>query len=42
MAALAIDSAPGLVLSDMELAADEPSFTATTMRATALPGIRPG
>jgi nicotinate-nucleotide adenylyltransferase len=32
MAALAIDDAPGFVLSEMELAADEPSFTATTLR----------
>jgi nicotinate-nucleotide adenylyltransferase len=32
MAALAIADAPGMVLSDIELLADGPSFTATTMR----------
>ncbi len=32
MAALAIDDAPGFVLSDIELSADEPSFTSTTLR----------
>jgi len=41
MAALAIDSAPGLVLSDTELAADEPSFTATTMRRLHSQGFAP-
>ena len=41
MAALAVDSAPGLVLSDTELAADEPSFTATTMRRLHSQGFAP-
>ena len=41
MAALAVDSAPGLLLSEMELAADEPSFTATTMRRLHSQGFAP-
>jgi nicotinate-nucleotide adenylyltransferase len=41
MAALAIDGVAGLVLSDMELAAAGPSFTATTMRRLHSKGFEP-
>jgi nicotinate-nucleotide adenylyltransferase len=41
MAALAIADAPGMVLSDIELLADEPSFTATTMRRLQHRGFAP-
>jgi nicotinate-nucleotide adenylyltransferase len=41
MAALAIDAVAGLVLSDMELAAGGPSFTATTMRRLHGRGFEP-
>ncbi len=41
MAALAIDDSPGFVLSDMELSADEPSFTSTTLRRLHERGFAP-
>lgn len=41
MVALAIADVPGIVLSDMELAADEPSYTATTLRRLRDQGFGP-
>jgi nicotinate-nucleotide adenylyltransferase len=41
MAALAIDGVAGLTVSDMELAAEGPSFTATTMRRLHDRGLEP-
>jgi len=42
MAALAVAGEPGLVLSDMEVGADGPSFTATTLGRLHASGYAPG
>jgi len=41
MAALAFTDDPGVVMSDIELASDEPSYTATTLRRLHVLGFRP-